>query len=71
MIKVKYNIDRGSELENADYDLSDFASITICFDTNGNLLSISHVNDKIAIGNKVVIVDVEQKVEDNVPEYER
>lgn len=69
MIKVKYNIDRGSELENADYDLSDFSSISICFDTNGSILSISHVNDKIAIDNKVVVVDKDFKVEENVSKF--
>lgn len=70
MIKVKYNLDRASELENADYDLSEYSSITVSFDTNGKL-SICLVNDKIAIDNKVILVDMNQKVEDNVVEFKR
>lgn len=68
MIKVKYKIDRDSQIENADYDLSAFEYITVCFDTNGDL-TICSINDKIAINNTVVIVDKDQKVEDIATRY--
>ena len=68
MIKVKYKIDRDSQIENADYDLSSFEYITVCFDTNGDL-TICSINDKIAINNTVVIVDKDQKVEDIATRY--
>ena len=68
MIKLKYTIDKESLIENADYDLSEFEHIEVSIDTSGRL-SIILVNDKIVVDNKVLVVDENQKVADNVSKY--
>lgn len=69
MIKLIYKLTRESEVQNSEYDLSEFQEIEITLEGDKGY-SIAFVNDKIVVQNNALLVDVDQQIESNLVKYE-
>lgn len=70
MLKLKYTLDKSCLVENSDFDLSEFETLSVYVDTTG-VLRIAVVNGDIVVSNKALGLSASEQVEENVFQYFR